>query len=118
MPVPVDLRLSLLELTHLLDRLLRHHRSRPLPPSGHPDDQELDRFCAVADLTLLQARAVLDFSDADFSNTDFSDTTEAMPDLHAPVYTPPWMLGHQIHARRARTTQCPSAHPPSSRPRP
>lgn len=103
MPVPVDLRLSLLELTHLLDRLIRHHRSRPLPPLGHLDNHELDRFCTVADLTLSQARAVL----------DFSDMAEAMPDLHAPVYTPPWMLGHRIHARRTRTTQ-----PAPPRPRP
>jgi hypothetical protein len=102
MDIGPDLRLALLELTHVLDRLRTADGMRSKVAE---DLAEGIHFRNVVDLTLAQARRVLDFGES------------APPDFEhkPPMWVPPWDVGRRIHARRARAV--PVNAPSPSRPR-
>lgn len=90
MSAPSDLRLSLLELSYLVARLLRLYRARPQAKVLDFLDPEIERLCVVGDLTLTQAHAVLDADE----HSGF--TLEHQPPIHAPSPEVP----HWLHVRR------------------
>ena len=109
MPTSTDLRLSLLELGHVLDRLLRLYRGRPwreLEPIYEP---ELSRLSAVADLTLAQVRGLLDEGQGEWS----AHHPTMKPQLRMPAQD---SLLYRLDLRRRRLER--HAHPSPSRPRP
>lgn len=109
MPNPTDLRLSLLELSHVLDRLLRLYRGRPwrqLEPVYEPD---LSRLSNIGDLALAQVRDLLDNSEGGWS-------THA-PALNPPLHAPPHdSLLYRLDLRRRRMDK--GSPKPTPRPRP
>jgi hypothetical protein len=106
-PVPTDLRLSLLELTHVLDRLLRLYRSRPWRELEPVYEPELSRLSTVADLTLAQVRGLLDQGEG------AAFEYELKPPFHAP---PRDSLLYRVNLRRRHLERRPNDSP--SRPRP
>ena len=83
MQLPADLRLALLELTHLLDSLAR----RPLPMDENAA-RELARFNIVVLLTLSKARDLLD-----------DRPIAASYDLRPPVEFPTGNWRERLHLR-------------------
>jgi len=102
MDLSPDLRLALLELTHVLERLREVERRRSDVSTDLRDDIH---FWTVVDLSLSSAREVLDFH------------RTVPPDFEhkPPMYVPSWDVGRRILARRERAN--PDRRPHSS-PRP
>ena len=109
MPNPTDLRLSLLELGHVLDRLLRLYRSRPWRELEPVYEPELSRFSAVGDLALAQVRGLLDEGQSDWSTHDHT----VKPPLHAPTQD---SLLYRVNVRRRRLEQRARESKPCPRP--
>ena len=109
MPTPTDLRLSLLEFSHVLDRLLRLYSSRPWRELEPVYEPELSRLSAVGDLTLAQVRSLLDGGQGEWSTHDHARN----PPLHAPAQD---SLLYRLDLRRRRLER--RAAPSPTRPRP
>ena len=91
-----DMRLALLELTHLLEKLARCPRPAFLDILDPVDAESCTRMDAIVMLTLTQARALLDSGDA------------APIEAHPAKMLPSAGLGHLIHARHlARASKDP-----------
>lgn len=103
MPIPTDLRLALLELTNLLDTLVR----RPLPHDALVA-RDIARFNATVLLTLSRAREVLDAPDEPAFSYDI-DPPEGM--------LPPTDILHRLQARADARSQAEPSFAPR-RPRP
>lgn len=97
MPDTSDLRLALLELSYLVNKLLQSYRARPQAQVLDEIDPELERLLAVGRLTL------------DHASTVFLLLDHKAPTLdHAPpIYAPSSTMLERLAFRRGRATLAP-----------